>query len=151
MKVVLFLFMSVILFSCKTKKDVPQLNTEAVKNHQETIEEEPYADYYKKLEGRWIWLKTSCCGRVPKETNPQTTGFTIEFDFKPDKTFDAYRDGKLEKTLPYKLGNYIFNETRPLMVMGESPRPAYILFRSDTLVIDYGYMDLETEYYIRKK
>lgn len=42
------------------------------------------------------------------------------------------------------------NDQTPLISMGDKA-PAIYSFLQDTLIVNRGYMDLETEYYVRKK
>lgn len=94
------------------------------------------------LEGTWKIVKRVCCGRTNKETLGGKkvlilTGST--FEIKGDE--DGNASGK------YTLSNS--DDMGPMIQLGEK-NPAMYSLKGDTLILDWGYMDLATETYLRK-
>ncbi len=68
-----------------------------------------------------------------------------------EKDLVKYYSGEtLTDTVSYKIDYNVMRDNRPIILIRDK-HPGYIYFKSDTLVIDYGYMDLQTEYYLKKK
>ena len=103
----------------------------------------------KALAGTWELLKTDCCGRLNKTTIAEPGEKVITF----------FADGKMEMTSDgekvqsswrmYRDTN--FDKEATLLDLGKQNRPAMYNIQGDTLIISWGYMDLQTEYYLRKK
>jgi hypothetical protein len=104
----------------------------------------------QKLAGNWIWLKTDCCGRIKKTSTPKTTNTTIEKQFNTDGTVVVRTNGKSEGTLAYRLLFSYMNDN-DTMISIDDGRAGLLRFFGDTLVIDFGYVDLQTEWYVRNR
>lgn len=100
------------------------------------------------LIGEWVWTKTACCGRTMQETYPEA-GEARTIAFYEDGKARFFTDGTKEKTstVPYSLSK--LGPKQPTVRIGEL-QPAIFAVSNDTLVLSWGYMDLQTEYYTRK-
>ncbi len=132
-----------ILISCKSNRQgkVTSENAAVKKMNTET----------NSIVGQWQWAKTSCCGRVPKITTPNTENLNVLLNLKADNTFEKFENTLLKEKGSYELNNAMEGDTRTMIKLSVIPRNGYIFRQGDTLVIDYGYIDLQTEYYFRKK
>jgi hypothetical protein len=109
--------------------------------------------FYKvkqQLSGNWTWLKTECCGRIKKISTPENTQTNIEKKFSMDGSVTTLVNGKIQNTLGYQiLFSYLKDDN--YMISIDDGRPGILHFFADTMIIDYGYVDLQTEWYLRKK
>lgn len=106
------------------------------------------------LYGKWQWLRTSCCYTSPKISNPENTGENRTLELRSDKTFTLTKNGVAESgTFELKVGLDILNkaDSTKLIRIGDDHAAAIYSFQGDTMILNRGYMDLETEYYLRKK
>lgn len=107
------------------------------------------------LTGTWTWVKTVCCGRIRTISTPESSSSTVSLMLNADHTYKKYRNDELkEGSFQTRIGiNDYAVETgdRRDVIVFDTESAAYYYFLKDTLVIDYGYMDLQTEYYLRKK
>lgn len=97
--------------------------------------------------GKWEWIKTRCCGRRPEWSNPETTNTTASIEFKADSTLTYSYSDRPSETYSFSISKDSVGNRAWLMANDER---ALISLRNDTLIIDYGYMDLATDFYIRK-
>lgn len=131
-----FVLLAVAEPKCQEQKD----------QQQETKQ----ADYI----GKWQWLATDCCFRESKRTTPKSCSCTKSIEFTATGEFVMGQDGAETERGKYSLRNGL-NEgdkggNQRYLYIGDKA-PALLLFRGDTMVINRGYMDLETEYYIPVK
>ena len=94
------------------------------------------------IEGTWKIAKRLCCGRMNKETLGGKKILVLNagtFEIKGDEDGDA--SGK------YILSN---SEDMGTMIKLGDKYPAMYSLKGDTLILDWGYMDLATETYVRK-
>lgn len=132
-----------ILISCKSNKQ-GKVTTEnaAVKNMNTKT---------NSIVGEWQWAKTSCCGRVPKITTSKSENRNILLNLKADNSFEKFENSLLKEKGSYELNNAIEGDTRTMIKLSTIPRNGYLFQQGDTLAIDYSYIDLQTEYYVKKK
>ncbi|HXH18690.1 MAG TPA: hypothetical protein VNJ07_06365 [Chitinophagales bacterium] len=149
--IVLILLIS-FLFSCKTSKD--QSKTDAANMHQTKHEQIQKTEDGKseqqlatRILGTWKWHKTRCCFRTPKTTYADSLSYSRIIKFS-DGTLQTFHGDTLKETSNYTV-KYGLTEHDDRPVLQINGRPAFLYFIHDTLVIDYGYMDLQTEYYLR--
>jgi hypothetical protein len=134
---------SAALMSCKSNKQgkVTANNTAKEKMNTEN----------NSIVDQWQWTKTSCCGRMPKITTPNTENLKVLLNLKADNTFEKFENATLKEKGSYELNNALEGDTRTMIKLSTIPRSGYLFLQGDTMVIDYGYIDLQTEYYVRKK
>ncbi len=98
--------------------------------------------------GDWKWIKTNCCGRGAKITTPdaqRSMSLTINVGGTFDKT-----DGGSKTNGNFTLGNFSEEDNRPTITFSDE-RPALLQGGGDTLILNYQYMDLQIEWYVREK
>lgn len=100
------------------------------------------------LVGSWQWDKTVCCSRMPNTTSAENTKKDIVIKFTEDYKAESYGKGELVKTVDFELA--MMDRDRPTIKFSDVSYPAILTFNADTLIVDYGYMDLQVEYYTRK-
>lgn len=101
------------------------------------------------LYGEWIWLKTHCCGRIMNVTVDTAQTPTI-ISFTQDGKQLTYKGKQVARTKTYEF--YIDpNLGSPALKLEGVSAPALVHINGDTLVLDYGYMDLQTEFYVRPR
>jgi len=103
----------------------------------------------KEIIGSWELQKTDCCGRLNKTTQAQPGEKSITF--YPDGKMDLISSGEKTASTFNLYTDTNFDQEAPLLNMGKEGRPAMYKVKGDTLTISWGYMDLQTEYYLRKK
>lgn len=117
-----------------------------------------------QLIGKWEWVKTFCCGRRAKWTYPTTCECTKLLELRKDGTYSLIESGysidkenrlnKIEGKFQLRKGlndySYAEGDTINAIVFDEEAA-AYLTFRHDTLIIDRGYMDLDIQFFVRKK
>lgn len=102
------------------------------------------------LEGSWQWIKTECCGRMMSEIFPKEDedARIISFDLKGNARYFTDETKEKVSEVPYELDK--LGPTQPTIRMGEL-QPAIFTVKNDTLILSWGYMDLQIEYYVRPK
>lgn len=98
--------------------------------------------------GNWRWIKTNCCGRGAKITTPdalRSMSLAINIGGTYDKT-----DGGSKTNGNYTLGNFSEEDNRTTITFDDE-RPALLQGGGDTLILNYQYMDLQIEWYVREK
>ncbi|MEX0812734.1 MAG: hypothetical protein WD048_11010 [Chitinophagales bacterium] len=103
--------------------------------------------FREELYGKWNWHKTICCARTPQTTLAKDSEQSKSIYFSEDSTATKYENGKQVYQEEYEVGNAL-NDHRITVRIG-GYRTAIAHLKNDTLVMDYGYMDLEISYYIR--
>ena len=147
-------FLCILLFSCKTSKDnSPQSNS----IHPKDVAAEPASAhdslqsmvlYEKAILGIWKWWKTSCCFRQPRITYGDSLPYPKLLNFKLDGTLETFHGDTLKTKSSYEVNNgFQPGDNRPVLNLNH--RTAFLFIKGDTLIIDYGYMDLQTEYYLK--
>lgn len=137
----LIIILTVCFFSCKSKKESQQVLLETKENQQ-------IKSVNEKLLGSWNWVKTNCCGRISKITTPKITNTTVKYDFMSNNVLTVTTNQKSE-IISYNIANSFNAEKDTMILIGNKKTPAYLRFFNDTLVIDYGYIDLQTEWYVK--
>lgn len=108
-------------------------------------------DVKQKLVGSWKWEKTKCCGRNARWYTDSLNENRI-LKFKGDNIVEFYQNGKLQKQEKYLLEEKSVYPDRPQITIGEKTMgPALLEFEGDQMIINYGYMDLQIEYYKKVK
>lgn len=108
----------------------------------------------KTIFGKWIWFKTECCGKTKGVTTPATFGDTIILELIADNTFaekaNKYRVARTGKIVISKVNK---NEKTFNTIQFNDERPAHYFLSSngDTLVLSWEHLELQKEYYYRKK
>ncbi|GIV33205.1 MAG: hypothetical protein KatS3mg031_0740 [Chitinophagales bacterium] len=141
------------LFACKaypekSQNTAPEKPVDMQSTHPAPSDSVEEGGIEKKIQGAWRWYKTSCCFRMPRITYGDSLPQPKVLDFN-EGTVKYFSGDKLTDSLSYRIDYNLMRENRPVIVIGDKP-PAFVYFKDDTLVIDYGYMDLQTEYYLRK-
>lgn len=143
----LLIFLSGVTFSnCESSKKVAAIQD--TKTSQETMSTDATTNAKRASQdimGSWEWVKTDCCGRTSKTTlaDPNDEKRVISFD--KDGTAMFYTsdpEGRMAKQ-KFTLGTM---GTQPTIKIGEL-RPAIFTIKDDMLVLNWGYMDLQIEYY----
>lgn len=146
-----------ILFSCKTPKDRSKndaKNQATEEKQEQVIAEEPLspdAPMETQILGTWQWTKTICCGRTPHTETAESLKAPKILKFMADGTLQYFSgaDKTADQTykITYGLGH---DDQRPLITIG-AKQPALLSITGDSMVIDYGYFDLQTEFFVRSK
>lgn len=129
-----------MFFACSTTKTTEDLNKQVTKVNTED-------DKLPEITGPWLWVKTNCCGRM-QTTSYDTAALPTILQIGEKGKFTKTKGDDLLQSTTY---TYFYDESLGSNVLKLADRnmPGIIHFREDTLLIDYGYMDLQTEYYIR--
>jgi hypothetical protein len=132
----------------KTENDIGQL---ADNHHSQDDSDhtEKRVQDIQDLAGNWIWVKTACCGRMMGETFPAEGEPDRVISFDQEGNARYFTDETREKvsTVPYKVGS--LGPNQPTVRIGEL-QPAIFEIENDTLILSWGYMDLQVEYYKRQ-
>ena len=153
----IFFCIAIILAGCdNTKKVQTESTTEVPEMTREELKAEPpvdreidiAAEVEALLIGAWQWEKTICCGRLSKVISADSSDYELFLKFNVDSTVEFYHDEDLEKKVGYSVtsGNLI-KGIPELTIEGE--RTAILRVTEDQLILDYSYIDLQTEYYYR--
>jgi len=140
------------ILACNSSKknqaiqEPPKPEIETAPIEETPIEEGTIED---RILGTWEWFKTNCCYRAPKTTFADTSESKTIIRFKENNVLEYYRDDALTKTIEYKVGYGLMDDKRPTLTIDK--RVALMYIRQDTLIIDYGYIDLQTEFYFKVK
>ncbi len=134
----------------KTNEQQNQTDQEASENMpSDNLNEEPVQNASKArsiLIGKWEWEKTICCGRKTEVIKPEDNDKTQHLEFKKDSTVLFYKGGNVEKRKTYEVkGGTLVNNIPEINI--EDQQPGILRITEDQLVLDYSYIDLQTEYY----
>jgi uncharacterized protein (TIGR03067 family) len=103
----------------------------------------------KALTGKWELVKTDCCGRTTKTSMAEPGEKVISF--KSDGTMETTEHGKKQASTYQLTRNKTMDENLVMLSMGRETYPAMYHIDGDTLTLSWGYMDLQIEYYVKKK
>lgn len=127
-----------------TKADVVKKETQFVASR---LNDDMLNRYKESLHGDWNWLKTICCARTPQTLYAKDAEKSKTINFSPEGIYTEYENGQVVSKKDYEVGNAL-NDRRLTLLIGDY-RTAIMHIKEDTLVLDYGYMDLEITYYTR--
>ena len=103
----------------------------------------------EKIIGSWTWQKTICCSRLPKTITSDTLDFPNILKFSPNGHLEYFNGNSLDKMATYEISIGLMDDQRPIIKINDGI-PGFIYIKGDTLlIIDYGYIDLQTEFYIK--
>ena len=151
MKLNIYLFIVPLLLACiacntpKNGESTP--DTAQTKQPTKAPEPTPEVEALTDITGPWLWVKTVCCGRMQR-TSVDTSDVPTIVQIGSDGSYSQTHGNELQRNTTYK---YSFDKSLGANVIKLDDRnmPAIVHFNGDTLLMDYGYMDLQTEYYIR--
>jgi hypothetical protein len=145
---VLFLILISLVISCKTKQVSNTPNT----NETEIVvtPPDPFEQVKQRMVGQWDWLKTNCCGRLQNITTPVSTQMTLSRNYRDNYTVELFINDSLQSEVDFKLNFGFRGENDTMLKIGEG-HSGYLRFNGDTMVIDHSYMDLQTDWYVRRK
>ncbi len=144
MKKLLFISVCVtmILIACNRKS-----------NNVETSEKTSIKGHVNNpLNGKWELFKTVCCGRMSKEryVNEKDPKEYVKFDLEKME-MKKFEMGYLKEKQSLTFEG-INNDpsVQQFIKIGERA-PAMYYITNDTLMLSWGYMDLESKYYVKVK
>ncbi|TVR76976.1 MAG: hypothetical protein EA412_12460 [Chitinophagaceae bacterium] len=134
--------------SCKTKNTAQ--TDDITQNNEEKVEmKDEISKMQEKLIGTWDWEYTVCCGRNPQTITPEMEGNTISLRFFENFTVLRVINGE-SKTITYDIHYSDIYPDRLFISFEDAQRPALIEIDEDKLLINYEYIDLQREYYIKR-
>lgn len=164
----LFILLAVIMLSCKSSADSvngsdgssnddtdTEIRQDDLLNGNSEGTEATQSDgkHYKMegddLVGQWVWVKTSCCGRLTSDTFPEEGAAPRIISFDKEGMAEYYSGDKGQKLMrqPYTIGEL---GTQTTVKIGDL-QPAIIMVHEQELSLSWGYIDLQIEYYQRVK
>ena len=144
----LFLIIIILTIACSSPRNgTGETKPDDISSAKNTIVSQTDSPE-KKILGKWDWYKTICCGRLHQTTFAGKENGTKTLQFMENNEVIISENTKPVKKETYQITYKEIYEGRPHLKIGEG-KIALIEFSADTLVIDYGYMDLQTEYYVR--
>jgi len=158
MRYVSFLLIMSVLFSCKTSKDQSK-NEPATIVTQDTLKEEATLDVpvnsNAPLEtliiGNWQWSKTICCGRTPYTETAESLPAPKILKFQPGGALQYFSGENKTSDQTYKIAYELLKDDGRTTITIGARQPALLHIEGDNMIIDYGYIDLQVEYYQRIK
>ena len=108
----------------------------------------------KTIYGKWEWFKTECCGSKKGTINTESFGDFIFLDLNADNTFvETSKKYRVPRTGELFLTKETSENESFDVIRFNDERPAryYLSASGDTLILAWDYMELQTEYYQRKK
>jgi hypothetical protein len=108
----------------------------------------------KTIYGKWEWFKTECCGSKKGTINTESFGDQIYLDLNADNTFtETSKKYRVPRTGEIFLTKETQENESFDVIRFNDERPArYSLSGSgDTLILAWDYLELQTEYFQRKK
>ena len=152
--------LTLFVISCKTPKEQASTPPSAAVPQQEEQKPEETDSLSEDLKsdspvenlilGEWYWQKTVCCGRTPSTETPETLKMAKGMNFQSGGMVQ-FSWGEQNSTQTFKISyGFTPNDDRPFIVIGGG-QPGLLVIKGDLLIIDYGYMDLQREFYVRKK
>lgn len=139
--------MSGFVFSnCETSKNTTKHNINETKPlPMDNGENDKSTQNSDALIGSWEWIKTDCCGRTSKTTYASPDAEKRIITFYEDGTalfYAADPEGKMEQQ---KYSKGMMGEQETIKI--GNLQPAIMGIENDTLVLNWGYFDLQIEYY----
>jgi hypothetical protein len=141
--IIFFIVAFIILLGCKAKQTSKTTTVNVTTNNTNSTS--------MNVAGMWQWVKTSCCGRTPVISTPQTENKAVVLNLKSGGTFEKTVNGNKTESGSYEVKDGMSGENTKTIKLSTIPREGYISILNDTLIINYGYIDLQTEYYKRVK
>jgi len=138
--IIITVLLAAVIYSCKPTSKA----NEAVSK----VNEKPSLS--QQLKGSWTMHKEICCGRGSKERTGKDMLSPKRLNFSSNnKVTITDLKTKESKTTTYKLE--VKNEAVTYIILEESKPKGILRFENNEFVIDYGYMDLQKEFYQRSK
>lgn len=140
--------------SCKAKREVKKAAKEASSAIESIASDTAAAELVNENNGYvgdWVLITYICCGRTTstQKFKPEDAMKTMHLGAENDYfTINKMDNGSK------KAGKYIVedkNEFGPSIQLGSDYAAMFKQYGNDTLVLNWGYMDLQTEVYLRKK
>src|SRR5688572_8887143 len=149
------LVLAVFFFSCKASKDQSKNDVKSDEVQQAPVKEQVETKSDGPLEtliiGEWEWVKTICCGRTPHTETAESLPAPRVLKFQKGGALEYFSGTEKKSDQTYKISyGLMSDDKRPVVTMG-AKQPALLQLEGDSMIIDYGYIDLQTEYYVRKK
>jgi hypothetical protein len=146
------LFLVIVLFaiamSCKTKHSAVANN--ATDNKTVVAPPDPFDSIRQRIYGEWTWIQTLCCGRTQRLTTPDITQMSMSRNFAEYDSVELYINDSLQSVVSYDIRFGFEGEKDTMITIGKG-RPGYLKIKGDTMIINHGYIDLQTEWYVRKQ
>ena len=143
----------VALVACNSsdKSQITSPATEPVKKTVAPRKTYPSDEVNAQLDGKWKWCRTDCCGRLKRIQWADTskTQVVLEFETKY-REVKRFENDRQVKTDNYAIEYGLLGGDRPTIRIGNG-RSALLQFKEDTLLLNYQYMDLQIEYYVKQK
>lgn len=111
---------------------------------QEAVEDVALAR--KLVIGKWKWDKTICCSRRPEVEKPDPNDTPEYVVFRQDSSVAFYTGDSLKKKKHFRVKKGALVSNLPELKI-EGQRTAILKVTKHQLVLDYSYIDLQTEYY----
>lgn len=150
---IILIVLSMVVFYACTPTKKPSKATEAITEPTTKPATEP--TIAQQLEGSWLMHKVICCGR--KRGVQKGRGIKkpkrIVFAANNKVTIKNLRTQE-SKTTTYKLETKKEGTNPPITYIildVDLPKKGIVRFEGNELVIDYGYMDLQQEFYRKAK
>lgn len=148
--VLLILVGATPFYACHKKTSTTVAATFNTDNNIQTAKTDTFQEQHQEIKGKWVWMKTICCGRVANVSTPEILKITSAIDFDGAGKARLFKNDSLEAKVRYRFFKSYLNDNRMMLVIGDSPRAAYFQINQDTLILDYSYMDLQTEWYVKE-
>jgi hypothetical protein len=104
----------------------------------------------KDFQTTYKWIKTSCCFKNPVITTPESCKCSKTLVLRADSTYSLIVNGEeTQGVYQIRRGLDVLNpkDTTKMIYIGTAS-PAIMTQRKDTMTLNRGYMDLETETYV---
>lgn len=154
-KHLIFILCIILSYSCKTSKDQSK-NDPVVTDVQlpvkpDTVRVAPDAPLETLILGNWQWTKTICCGRTPYTETAESLPAPKILKFQAGGMLEYFSGDSKISDQTYKIAYELLKDDgRPTITIG-ARQPALLFIEGDTMLIDYGYIDLQQEFYVRVK
>lgn len=102
----------------------------------------------QKLEGSWTMYKEVCCGRRNMERTGEQMKMPKQLIFTSNNKITIMDLKTTEsKTTTYKVETTQEGDNPAIEYINYEGKKGVLQFENDELIIDYGYMDLQKEFY----
>ncbi len=144
MKILFSLIFFALISACNGSKNTIKQEHSATKKPVVN----PQVENEEALIGRWQLYKVDCCGRNKSTTMAEGTEDANKYlKFTNDGMVKFQDHGTLEKKVPYSFEN-VMNDNLNWIKIGDKPTAIYTI-KGDTLILNWEYMDLQLEYYLK--